>query len=86
MVVFTNGRTDSSREALEDAKKSSAGLGIKVIVVGLGSRVHPGQLNKLVTNRDDIILIHVMGGEDDVTRKVKEAAAAIGETSKKGNV
>ena len=86
MVVFINGRTDSSRGALDDAKKSTAGLGIKVIVVGLGSRVDPGQLNKLITNGDDVILINVMGDEGDVTRKVKEAAVAIGETSKKGNV
>lgn len=86
MVVFTNGRTDSSNEALENMRKLTAGLGIKVIVVGLGSRVDPGQLNKLVTSGDDVILLDVMGDEDDVSRKVKEAAGAIGETSKKGNV
>ena len=84
VVVFTNDKTTSSNQLLDDVRKKAEAAGVKVVVIGLGSRVDPAQIRRLVKDNDDIILVDVTD-EDEVNRKVKETANKVTESSKKGS-
>lgn len=84
LIVFTNDRTTSSNQALDEARSKAEEAGVKIIVIGLGSRVDPAQIRRLVPDNDDVILVDVVGDEDEVNRRVKETADQVTETSKKG--
>jgi nucleotide-binding universal stress UspA family protein len=85
LVVFTNDKTRASDQLLDDARKIAENAGVKVVVIGLGSRVDPAQIRRLVVDNDDVILVDATGDEDMVNRKVKETADKITEISKKGS-
>lgn len=84
LIVFTNDRTTSSNQALDGARSKAEEAGVKIIVIGLGSRVDPAQIRRLVPDNDDVILVDVIGDEGEVNRRVKETADQVTETSKKG--
>ena len=83
LVVFTNDKASSSNQLLDDARNMAESAGVKVVVLGLGSRVDPAQIRRLVQNDDDVILVDV-DDEDTVDRRVKETADKVTEVSKKG--
>ena len=86
IVVFTNGKIASSDQALAKIRRLIENQGVKVIAVGLGSRVDLRQLNHLLPDYENIVLVDVTGDEHDVIRKVKDAAHKIGEASKRGKI
>jgi hypothetical protein len=86
LLVFTNDKTSSSNQILDEVRKRADAAGVKIVVIGLGSRVDPAQIRRLVPNNDDVILVDVAGDEDEVDRKVKETVDKVTETSKKGSL
>ena len=84
LIVFTNDKTTSSNQALDEARTKAEEAGVKIIVIGLGSRVDPAQMRRLVPDNDDVILVDIVGDEDEVNRRVKETADQVTETSKRG--
>ena len=85
MIVFTNDVTSSSNQELDEARSKAEEAGVKIIVLGLGSRVVPAQMRRLVPDNDDVVLVDVVGDdEDEVNHRVKEIADQVTETAKKG--
>ena len=84
LVAFTNDKTSSTNEALGELRRKADEAGIKVIVIAMGSRVDPAQIRRLVPNNENVILVDVIGDDDEIRRKVKETADTITEASKEG--
>lgn len=84
MVVFSNDKAISSDKDLEDVREKANDAGVKVVVVGIGSRVDPEQIRRLVPDDEDVILVDVEGDQDNVNRKGKETADVVTEVSKRG--
>ena len=84
LVVFTNDKTSATNQALDDVRKRAEKEDVKIVVIGLGSRIDIPQIRRMAPDKNDVIFVDVVGDEDEVNRKVKEVADQVTETSRKG--